>query len=488
MFGSIVWYFTNQQSVVSLLLVFIQNVVNQVFLLNIQFTLLDIKVAPRKILLCACCVSLLYLLPLYLVDFFLFSPGLYFSVWLYSMLMFINPVSALVYYLVIKHVLNLSPTKNCIVLRNQLLMHYVVVLVYMLMNNITIGLVPNVFFLPRFFMHEFVSIVLTVVYLALCLWVVRIYVRRTRKYLTIPPDYSENHVRNLRHTFLALSAFYGVIVFFRCTWLDSNFAPFNLNVVFMYSLLVALVLCYLMISTLQLRAKLLNWEMQTKGTYISSLLHANQQFRAIKHDFYNVLQTYGGYLDIADYPGLRRYHEELFRTTKMAGDFLSLIEALKSRVAVYSLIEAKAERAHTAGVLFSINQLCDITDVALTDIDLCRVLGVVIDNAIEAAAESENKQVSLSFERKDKNTMVFAISNSTRGEVDTSRIFDSGYTTKASHTGIGLSQVTRILNSYEHCMAIASYHGDQFTLFLALAAPEGARRSAVRKDGSPPVA
>ncbi len=467
---SLLIYLFEQQRIVSIIFVIIQNVVNHYLILQIQFDMFDYKVHWKNHLLCAVGISILYLTPVYLVDFFCFSPGLYFSVWLYSVLLFVNPLAAIPYYFIIKRTLKITSTKSSIFVRNHLLIHYIVVLIYMLMCNLLYGFIPVSEVLPKIFSYEVVSIVLVALLLGFAHFLVKLYLDRPQKYIMIPSNYHENNLQfSLFETFTVLSVFYATIVFFRMTWLSHNRESFQLTVVFIYLLLIVCVLAYLFVSLLQLRLKIFKWEVNATEIYISSLLNINQEFRGIKHDFYNVLQTYGGYLELEDYNSLKKYHNSLFKTTKHAGDFLGLIEALKTRIAVYSLIKAKAEVAEKQEITFSINQICDITDVVLTDIDLCRVLSVVIDNAIEAAQISDKKQISLSFEKKDPETIVFAISNTTKEDAPTDHLFDMGYTTKEGHSGIGLSQVVHILNTYEHCKARANYHDNQFTMFLILA-------------------
>lgn len=450
-----------------------QNTVNHYFLLRVIFELFGIRISFKKHLLCSLGISLVYLVPLYLVDCFFFAPGIYFSVWLYTMLIFINPLSAVVEYFVIKKTLKLSPTKSSIILRNHLLMHYCVVLIYLMQNNVLYSVLPSFQVFPHFYFHEIVSIMLIIALLATAYLLFRFYMTKRKRYISIPLNYFDNNIPvQFLQTFAVLSAFYGVIVFFRIEWLSGYLDLLDPTVIFIYLLLIACVFLYIIISIFGFRAKLSEWEIRASGTYISSLLNVNQEFRGIKHDFYNVLQTYEGYLEIEDIEGLKKYHRTLFAQTKITGDFLSIIETLKSRVAVYSLLRSKSETAGKAGISFSINMVCDIRNIVLNDLDLCRVLSIVIDNANEAAAESERKQINISFEQKDERTIIFVISNTTKDHVAIDEIFHNGYTTKKNHSGIGLPQVAHIMHSYEHCGYRVNYHDNQFTLFLIFYAGE----------------
>lgn len=455
---------------VVLFFLFVSNAIAHILLVCIILILMDIKVPFKKTLLCGICSMVLYTIPVFVVGIFITEP-LVARVWIYRLFITINPLSGLIFYFVIKRIFKFSPTRSSIIMHNQLLMEYLFGLFYLSLSDTLSRIWGMDIAANGFFPLDYLVSTIRIALMLALLFTLKAYLKKSRKYIVIPPNYSEKNVKkNVLKTFLAVCVIYTAMVLFRIYLFPQVITPINLSTGFIYLLLFVTILLYLKNTTSQLRNRLLDWEMQASGTYISSLLHTNQEFRAIKHDFYNVLQGYGGYLSIKDYEGLEKYHKKLFATTRKAGDFLSLIEVLRSRIAVYTLLETMAEKAKKVHVSFSINLLCEVTDIVLDDTDLCKVLGIVIDNAIEEAAQSKDKQVNLSFERKNESTVVLVISNTTKGDVDTKQIFKDGYTTKANHTGIGLSPVFSILNTHEGCSLRVNYHENQFTIFLILSA------------------
>ena len=450
----------------AMLLIFVQNMLVHFLLFQVQFIFMDIKVPLKKHIACAAIMALIYFLPMYVIDYLFYYPA-FFSTSVYTLLIFDDPVSAIAYYFIMRWVFKFSSTRTSIMLRNQLLMHYIVVLIYLFLFNSLASIKGVTEISPSIYLQDVVTILIVMALLIVVAGLVMLVLKKTRKYIVIPPNYYEKNITlKVAGTICTIGVLYACIVLFRIEWLAANSAPLSFTTAFIYAMWIGILALFFFSTISGLRYKLLEWEMQATGTYISSLLHANQEFRGVKHDFYNVLQAYGGYLAIEDYEGLKRYHQTLFQTTRSAGDFLSLIEVLKSRIAVYSLFESKSQKAEELGVIFSINGVCDISNVILTDIDLCRALGIVLDNAIESAAVSQDKQVNISFETKSEDTVVFIISNTTSEDVDTQRIFEEGYSTKDGHSGIGLTQVMHIINSYEHCSYRASYHENQFSFFL----------------------
>lgn len=448
--------------------------VAHILLLRIIFTLMDINVPLKKTLLSGLCSTALYIIPIILVNILIKDP-LAARLWVYRLFIAVNPVSGVIFYFIIKKIFKFSPTRSSIIMHNQLLMEYLFCLFYLSLNDVLAHIFKVDVTEGGFFAGDYISLSARIVFMFILLLVLKAHLKKSRRYIIVPPNYSDKNVtKNVFKTFMAICIIYAVIVIFRTYLFPDIITPINVSTGFVYMLLFTNILLYLFNTTAQLRNRVLDWEMQATGTYISSLLHTNKEFRAIKHDFYNVLQGYGGYLSIKDYDGLEKYHNRLFSATKQAGDFLSIIDILRSRIAVYSLLETMAEKSKKAGVAFSINFICDVADIVLDDVDLCRVLGIVIDNAIEEAERSNDKQVNLSFERKDENTIILVISNTTKGYVDTDRIFKEGYTTKNDHSGIGLPQVLHILNNYEHCFIRVNYHDNQFTVFLILNADKKA--------------
>lgn len=76
---------------------------------------------------------------------------------------------------------------------------------------------------------------------------------------------------------------------------------------------------------------------------------------------------------------------------------------------------------------------------------LCIVLGIYLDNALEAAAVSKNKSVTLEI-YKSNNNLTFTISNTYKNIIPIKDMKKKGYTTKGKNHGKGLYFVSKVLN------------------------------------------
>ena len=76
-------------------------------------------------------------------------------------------------------------------------------------------------------------------------------------------------------------------------------------------------------------------------------------------------------------------------------------------------------------------------------IDLCEVIGIILDNAIEAARETINKIIFLSINKSDRDIQIEII-NSFKNDIDLDRIGNKNYSTKVEGNGLGLSYIQKL--------------------------------------------
>ena len=99
--------------------------------------------------------------------------------------------------------------------------------------------------------------------------------------------------------------------------------------------------------------------------------------------------------------------------------------------------------------ILNISREVKTTDLINLDEDLtlkiCNILGVFLDNAIEAVRELKKKEISIEMYIIDK-WLCIDVTNNFKGNLDLSKISEVKYTTKGKGHGYGLSLVQEILN------------------------------------------
>lgn len=212
-------------------------------------------------------------------------------------------------------------------------------------------------------------------------------------------------------------------------------------------------------------------ELENKDTYIRALLRSISEFSAIKHDFYNILQNYSGYLAIGDLQSLSKYHDSLLHLTVHAGTSIDLGWRMPENPPLISLLMRKNEEAERVNVKMSLFMQADLNDLHMDNVDLSRCLGCLLDNAIEAAAESEHKKVFFTIKTKECSNLI-VITNSTASAVNVNEIMGKGFTSKDGHTGLGLYNVYKIIEKNHNCTFHINYRDFEFSAYIELRPPE----------------
>jgi len=101
-------------------------------------------------------------------------------------------------------------------------------------------------------------------------------------------------------------------------------------------------------------------------------------------------------------------------------------------------------------------------------IDLTRILGILLDNAIENCVEDRQEFIQLAvIEQKDST--LFVIRNKMNKKViDINKLFWEGYTTKEQGHGLGLSTVKKIVDSSSDMLLNISVEDNWFNVELLI--------------------
>ena len=195
--------------------------------------------------------------------------------------------------------------------------------------------------------------------------------------------------------------------------------------------------------------------MQDLQDYTRNLEAMYNGLRSFKHDYVNILLSLSGYIEDGDMDRLKDFFESKIFPTKnliTGGDYklnqLSNIGVLE----IKSLLSAKMIYAHESGIDITIDIPDKVESFLIDTVDLARILGIFLDNAIEAALETEQPQIGLNI-IQDKAGVSIIISNSFRDNgVMLHNLKRKGFSTKAGHQGIGLWNAQKIISSYDNVL------------------------------------
>lgn len=180
-----------------------------------------------------------------------------------------------------------------------------------------------------------------------------------------------------------------------------------------------------------------------------TILHDNM--RGFKHDFHNIVQGLGGYIDRKDLVGLEKYYRQLLQDCNRVNNLTALSPSVINNPAIYNVMASKYHRADENGIQINLGVFMDLNDLEshLKIYEFTRILGILMDNAIEASIECKDKIIHVTFRKEDSRHRYLLVIENTylNKDIDVEKIFDKGESTKSKKTnsGLGLWEVRQIL-------------------------------------------
>ena len=191
------------------------------------------------------------------------------------------------------------------------------------------------------------------------------------------------------------------------------------------------------------------------------LENLNREMRAQRHDFMNHLQVVYSLIEMNE-PG-----EAIDYMDRIYGDMQRVSRMLRTACpAVNALIQAKVVEARERGAELKLSIAAKWDDELMPAWEICRVLANLIDNALDAACSAEHPEgekptVELVL-GEDLRSWFFSVRNNgpAISEKARARIFEPGFTTKATGQGMGLYIVSQTVTEMGGQITVESRDGD----------------------------
>ncbi len=189
-------------------------------------------------------------------------------------------------------------------------------------------------------------------------------------------------------------------------------------------------------------------KLQNAEEYNKTLTILHDNVRGFKHDFDNIVTTIGGYVKTNDMKGLKKYYVQLEDDCQKVNSLYVLNPKLINNPGVYSLLTTKYHEAEKQGIKMNMTLLLDLSKLNMKIYEFTRILGILLDNAIDASKECDEKVINIIFRDDEKHHRQLIIIENTYKDkdVDIEKIFNKGFSGKENHTGLGLWEVRKILN------------------------------------------
>lgn len=240
------------------------------------------------------------------------------------------------------------------------------------------------------------------------------------------------------------------IVFLVLQFLNSSSHFDNLDRVIMFTLLLSLMVTGILLGKDIAVETRDNEIIKVRYTYSKILEEYFQKLRANEHEYKNHLNAVYSMLEIGSDDDIRKRVKNYINES-VDNDLIIKLTSLDNqllRAVVYSKI-CDAERLN---IKINYKIRSSFRGINLSETDQVVLLTNLLDNAIEAASNSEEKHIYLEFTQEyinNSNKHIIIVRNTVSNikEVDISELFIKGYSTKGEERGFGLYNVKEILNA-----------------------------------------
>ena len=220
---------------------------------------------------------------------------------------------------------------------------------------------------------------------------------------------------------------------------------------------------YTMFTTSQLETTSTNLE--EAQLYNKTLEILQDNTRAFRHDFRNILQGMQGYIDKNDMEGLKKYYDQLLDDIQTSNNLTTLSPKVVNNPAIYNVLASKYHKADELGIKINLEAFLDMNELHVKIYEFTRVLGILMDNAIEACKDCEEKVINVNFRKDNRKHMQLLVIENTYNnkDVDVEKIFEKGYSTKKENTGLGLWEIRQILKKNNNLNLYTTKNDKYFT-------------------------
>jgi len=223
------------------------------------------------------------------------------------------------------------------------------------------------------------------------------------------------------------------------------------------------------------RARKMGIQLRGLDETVTQMTDLNHALRAQRHDFLNHLQVVYSLIEMGEYEEANRYIEQVY------GDIQQVSKALKTACApVNALLRAKMAEAEQKNVKVELTVHAAWDDLPIPAWEMCRVLSNLIDNALDAMADTASPTLWIEL-NEDVRGYSFTVKNNGPAipPEKQSAIFEAGVSGKGEGRGMGLYIARETLRQAGGDLTVQS--DDSLTAFTGQV-PRGIKQQDERKE------
>ena len=195
------------------------------------------------------------------------------------------------------------------------------------------------------------------------------------------------------------------------------------------------------------------FEQKHLQNYTDEIVGLYNEIRGFRHDYAGMLVSMQMAIDSGDLQEIDRvYNKVLVKANqKLRSEKYTYFDLNNiADSALRSLIAQSIVYARNNDVEFTLEVKDVITRLSMDLLDLVRIMSILLNNAVEGAADSYLKQMEVAVIKMDFETVI-VIQNSCKITMTPSEdLFALGFSTKGRNRGLGLNNVKEILDKYDN--------------------------------------
>ncbi len=306
---------------------------------------------------------------------------------------------------------------------------------------------------------------------ALITYLIVFIINKVIKYKSVTIDILENFDKKNK-LIITLNFIFGLFnIMFQgiITAYYTDILPIQITFLNFISLLMYFVLSFLSLAKIS-NLVTTTQKLESAEEYNKTLHILHDNVRGFKHDFDNIVTTIGGYIKTDDMEGLEKYYSQLQEDCSKVNNLYILNPDIINNPGIYNLLTTKYSEAEEKGIKVNLTFLLDLNELHMKIYEFARILGILLDNAIDAASECDEKVLNIVFRNEAKNNRnIILIENTYKDkDVDLNQIFNKGISGKENHTGLGLWEIRQILKKNNNVNLYTNKNEKYFTQQLEI--------------------
>lgn len=238
----------------------------------------------------------------------------------------------------------------------------------------------------------------------------------------------------------------------------------NLEVLLGIITIVVLVSSYKAIKDAD-KLKKIRVENSYKNKMIKQTEDLNKKLRAQRHDFLNHLQVVYSLIEMNEHKEAGIYIEKVYQDIQKINNIMKT-----SKTPINALLQAKVADCENKNIDILINISSNLNKLIVPSWEMCRVLGNIIDNAIDATKNLKKGLIKLNI-YENLDSYIFIIKNNGQVIPDNiiHKIFYAGFTTKGENgEGMGLFITKEIVGKYNGKITLNRENGTCFKIIIPI--------------------